>query len=74
MLITVYVPIGPLLHLGELGLLPASQAAVGSHLGLGGANAGLLIFQAAKFSGSQLARLQALVYPTFLIHFHPVDV
>src|SRR4030067_302419 len=46
MLITVNVPIGPLLHLGKLGLLPAGQAAVGPHLGLGGANPRLLVFQA----------------------------
>jgi hypothetical protein len=71
--VMVDAPVAPVLHPVEPGPLSAVQAAVGPHPGLGGVNATLLMFQAAKFSGSQLPRLHALVDTTFLSHFPPVD-
>jgi hypothetical protein len=74
MLEGIDIPTAPVQHPVEPGPLPTIQAAIGPHPGFSSAQARRLIFQAAKFSGSQLTRPHAPVYPTFLIQFPPVDV
>jgi len=72
--VMIDAPVTPVLHLVEPGPLRAIQAAVGLHPGRGGVNAPLLIFQAAKFPGSHLSRLHALIDATFLSHFPLAEV
>jgi len=72
--VTVNVPAAAVLHPIEPGPLPAIQAAVGPHPGLGRADAPLLKFQAPKFSAGQLPGPHSLVDSSLLVKLPPVDV
>jgi hypothetical protein len=72
--VLIDIPAIPVPHPIEPGPLRAIQAAVGPHPGRGGVNATLLIFQAAKFPGSQLSRLYTLVDATLLSHLPLAEV